>query len=243
MELTGKVALITGSTSGIGETTARLFAGEGADVIITGRHADAGARIVAQITAAGGRARYIDGDLTDRKAVEAVAAAAGPVDILVNNAAYAPMNATVDQDSESFDQAFESNVRGPYFLTAAVARGMLERGHGSIVNVTTMAAQIGMPGLSVYSATKAAVESLTRTWAAEFSRGGVRVNSVSPGPTATEKVVAKWGAGLDRLAQTTLLSRTATTSEIAHAILFLASDRSSYITGATLAADGGRTAI
>jgi NAD(P)-dependent dehydrogenase (short-subunit alcohol dehydrogenase family) len=242
MELSNKVALITGATSGIGAETAKLFAREGADVILTGRQPERGGRIVEEIRAAGGRARYIDGDLTDREAIRRIADDAGDVDILVNNAASFPMATALDQDDDSFDRALESNVRAPYFLTAAIAPRMIARGRGSIVNVSTMAARLGMPGLSVYSATKAAIESFTRTWAAEFAGAGVRVNTVSPGPTGTEKVIARWGDSLDDLGQTTLLSRTAAPSEIAQAILFLASDRSSYITGATLAADGGRTA-
>ncbi len=243
MELSNKVALITGSTSGIGAETAKLFAREGATVLVTGRQPALGARIVGDITSAGGRARYIDGDLTDRASIQRIADEAGDVDILVNNAAFAAIGPTVGQETESFDLAFESNVRAPYFLTAAIVRGMIARGRGSIVNVTTMAARIAMPGLSVYSATKAAMESLTRTWAAEFAGVGVRVNSVAPGPTATDKVIAKWGDAFQDLGRTTLLARPAAPSEIAAVILFLASDRSSYITGSTLAADGGRTAI
>jgi NAD(P)-dependent dehydrogenase (short-subunit alcohol dehydrogenase family) len=243
VELNDKVALITGSTSGIGAETAKLFAREGATVIVTGRKPASGARIVGEITSAGGRARYINGDLTDRESIQRIADEAGDVDILVNNAAFAPAGPTVGQDAESFDLAFESNVRAPYFLTAAIAPGMIARGRGSIVNVSTMAARIAMPGLSVYSASKAAMESLTRTWAAEFAGAGVRVNSVAPGPTATEMVIAKWGEAFADLGRTTLLARPAAPSEIAAVILFLASDRSSYITGATLAADGGRTAV
>jgi NAD(P)-dependent dehydrogenase (short-subunit alcohol dehydrogenase family) len=244
MELAGKVALITGSTSGIGAETAKLFASQGADVIITGRQPSLGAQVVSEIEANGGTARYIDADLADRTAVHALADQAKDVDILVNNAAFFPMGATIDADSEAFDRALEANVRAPYFLTAAIAPRMMARGRGSIVNVTTMAARLGMPGLSVYSATKAALESLTRTWAAEFGASGVRVNSISPGPTATDKVIARWGGdGLDALGKTTILSRTAAPSEIANAILFLAADRSSYVTGALLAVDGGRTAL
>lgn len=243
MQLEDRVALITGSTSGIGAETARLFASEGAEVVVTGRQRDRGEQVVREICDAGGRARFIDADLTDRASIRRVAEEAGEVDILVNNAAAFPMGRTVEQDADSFDRAIEANLRAPYFLTAALVPGMLARGRGSIVNVSTMAAKIGMPGLSVYGATKAALESLTRTWAAEFAGSGVRVNGVSPGPTATDGVIARWGNSLDDLGRTTLLSRTAAPSEIAQAILFLASDRSSYITGATLAADGGRTAI
>jgi NAD(P)-dependent dehydrogenase (short-subunit alcohol dehydrogenase family) len=243
MQLSNRVALITGSTSGIGAETARLFASEGADVIVTGRQRGRGEQVVREIGDAGGKARFIEADLTDRDALRRVAEDAGEVDILVNNAAAFARGATVDQNADSFDLVIEANVRAPYFLTATLAPGMLARGRGSIVNVSTMAARIGMPGLSLYGATKAALESLTRTWAAEFAGSGVRVNGVSPGPTATEGVIARWGSALDDLGRTTLLSRTAVPSEIAQAILFLASDRSSYITGATLAADGGRTVI
>jgi NAD(P)-dependent dehydrogenase (short-subunit alcohol dehydrogenase family) len=243
MQLSNRVALITGSTSGIGAETARLFASEGADVIVTGRQRERGEQVVREIGDAGGKARFIEADLTDRDALRRVAEDAGEVDILVNNAAAFARGATVDQNADSFDLVIEANVRAPYFLTATLAPGMLAQGRGSIVNVSTMAARIGMPGLSLYGATKAALESLTRTWAAEFAGSGVRVNGVSPGPTATEGVIARWGSALDDLGRTTLLSRTAVPSEIAQAILFLASDRSSYITGATLAADGGRTVI
>lgn len=243
MQLSNRVALITGSTSGIGAETARLFASEGADVIVTGRQRERGEQVVNAIRDAGGKARFIEADLTDRDAIRRVAEEAGEVDVLVNNAATFPRGPTVEQDTDSFDHAIEANVRAPYFLTAALAPGMLARGRGSIVNVSTMAARIGMPGLSVYGATKAALESLTRTWAAEFAGSGVRVNVVSPGPTATDGVIARRGSSADDLGRTTPLSRSAAPSEIAQAILFLASDRSSYITGATLAADGGRTAI
>lgn len=155
---------------------------------------------------------------------------AGAVDILVNNAAIFP--------------ALAANVRAPYLLTAALAPSMIAKGSGSIVNVRTMAAGIGMAGLSVYSATKAALESLTRTWAAEFSPAGVRLNTVAPGPTRTDMVLATVGEeGAEQFAKTTVLGRLATPREIAEVILFLASDRASYLTGATVAADAGRTAI
>lgn len=243
MELSNRVALITGSTSGIGAETARLFATEGAEVIVSGRRPALGEQIVNEIHDAGGKARYIDAELTNRDSVSRLADAAGDVDILVNNAATIPVRPTVEQDSESFDSAIEANLRAPYFLTAALAPRMLARGRGSIVNISTMAARLALPGLSVYGATKAALESLTRIWAAEFAGSGVRVNTVAPGPTTTESVVTSWGDALFDLAKTTLLARPAMPSEIANTILFLASDRSSYITGATLTVDGGRSSI
>ena len=182
-------------------------------------------------------------DLTDLDSLRRLAAEAGDIDILVNNAAVFPGAPTVAQDVESFDTALAANIRAPYFLTAALAPAMVANGSGSIVNVSTMAARVGMPGLSVYSATKAALESLTRTWAAEFGPSGVRVNTVAPGPTRTDTVLAAMGEeGARQIADTTLLGRLATPREIAEVILFLATDRAAYVTGATIAADAGRTA-
>ncbi|MFI5887456.1 SDR family NAD(P)-dependent oxidoreductase [Streptomyces sp. NPDC051554] len=244
MELSDKVALITGSTGGIGSETARLMAAAGAEVVVSGRNAERGAATVRSITDAGGRARFVAADLTDPTSLGRLADEAGTVDILVNNAAIFPGSPTVDQDPGTLDEALSANVRAPYLLTAALTPGMIAKGAGSIVNVSTMAARIGMPGLSVYSATKAALESLTRTWAAEFSPAGVRVNTVAPGPTRTDMVLATVGEeGAEQFAKTTVLGRLAAPREIAEVILFLASDRASYLTGATVAADAGRTAV
>ena len=210
---------------------------------MTGRNVERGAQTAQLIADAGGSARFVAADLTDLESVRRLATEAGDIDILVNNAAIFPGGATVDQDAESFDTAFAANVRAPYFLTAALAPGMVARGAGSIINVSTMAARVGMPGLSTYSATKAALEALTRTWAAEFSPAGVRVNTVAPGPTGTEMVLANMPPeAVDQIVGTTLIGRIARPREIAEVILFLATDRSSYITGATIAADAGRTA-
>ncbi|MEV6542468.1 SDR family oxidoreductase [Streptomyces sp. NPDC051665] len=244
MELSDKVALVTGSTGGIGAETARLMAAAGAEVVVSGRNAERGAATVRSITDAGGSARFVAADLTDPAALCRLAEAAGPVDILVNNAAIFPGAPTVDQDPGTLDETLAANVRAPYLLTAALVPAMIAKGSGAIVNVSTMVARIGLPGLSVYSATKAALESLTRTWAAEFSPAGVRVNTVAPGPTRTDMVLANMGEeNAVRFAKTTLLGRLADPREIAEVILFLASDRASYLTGATLAADAGRTAV
>ena len=236
-ELTGLTALVTGGTAGIGFETARLPAAEGATVIITGRSAERGAAAAAELGV-----RFIAADLADLESVKSLARQCGDVDIVVNNAASFPGALTVEQDVATFESTFDTNVRGAYFLVAALVPGMLRRGRGSIVNVTSMVAFKGVPGASSYSASKAALESLTRTWATEFGPQGVRVNSVAPGPTATPGVAAEWGDTNDELGRTLPLGRTAQPAEIAQAVLFLASPRSSFITGSTLHADGGGAA-
>jgi len=240
MELAYKTVLVTGGTAGIGLACARLMAHEGATVIITGRDAERGKAAAAGID---GSVRFVQADLSDIESVKSLVQQAGTVDVLVNNAASFPAALTVDQEIAAFEKTFNTNVRGSYFLAAGLAPGMLERGHGSIINVTTMVASKGVPGAGAYSASKAAVESFTRTWAAEFGSRGVRVNSVAPGPTKTEGVEAEWGETNEELGRSMPLGRTAKPEEIADAVLFLASPRSSFITGSTLHVDGGGSAI
>jgi NAD(P)-dependent dehydrogenase (short-subunit alcohol dehydrogenase family) len=240
LELAGQSALVTGGTAGIGLACAQLLACAGAAVIVTGRDHRRGAAAVGEIT---GNARFVATDLSDADAVTSLVHQVGDVDILVNNAASFPGALTVDQDLASFETTFDTNVRGTYFLTAGLVPGMVRRRHGSIVNVTSMVASKGVGGASTYGASKAAVESLTRSWAAEFGPYGVRVNSVAPGPTKTEGVQAQWGDTNDELGRALPLGRTAAPEEIAEAVLFLASPRASFITGSTLHADGGGTAV
>jgi NAD(P)-dependent dehydrogenase (short-subunit alcohol dehydrogenase family) len=143
---------------------------------------------------------------------------------------------------EDFDRVYSLNVKAPYFLVAELAPLMASRGKGVIVNVSTMVADYGVSGMSLYASSKAALNLLTKSWAAEYGRSGVRVNAVSPGPTRTEGTDAM-GEGLDQLAAQAPAGRPANADEIAEAIAFLATDRSSFIYGAKLAVDGGRTAV
>jgi NAD(P)-dependent dehydrogenase (short-subunit alcohol dehydrogenase family) len=242
MELDQQRALVTGGTSGIGRAVALKLAEAGAEVIVAGRDPARGATTVATIQEAGGTATFIAADLNDLDSVAALAEQAGDVDILVNNAGIYPFAPTHETEVDDFESTFDTNVRGPFFLTAALAPKMAARGAGSIVNVATMVAHFGLPGASVYGASKAALVSLTQTWAAEYGPQGVRVNAVSAGTTRTEGT-AGMGDDLDALAQTSPIGRPATPEEIAEAIVFLASPRSSYINGAILPADGGRTAV
>ncbi len=233
-------ALVTGATSGIGRAIALQLADEGVEVIVHGRDTLRGAETVRAIEARGGRARFVAADLSDSTEVRRLAEEASDIDILVNNAGFSVFGDTAGLDAEKFDALFAANVRAPFLLVAALAPGMAARGHGSIINMSSMAGQIGLAGGAAYGATKAALASMTRAWAAEFSHKGVRVNAVAAGPVSTE------GAAPDRaaaLGKTTLLNRAADPEEIAEVVGFLASQRASYITGAIVAVDGGRTAI
>jgi NAD(P)-dependent dehydrogenase (short-subunit alcohol dehydrogenase family) len=239
-DLEGLSALITGATSGIGQAAAEQLARHGAEVIVHGRDAVRGEAVVGTITADGGKARFAAADLSHPAGVDDLVGLAGAVDVLVNNAGISRYGPTADLDVATFDRLFAANVRAPYFLVAALAPKMAARGSGSIINIGSMAGQIGMPGLAAYSATKGALASMTRSWAAEFSPAGVRVNAVAVGPVYTAiQLPEVTGA----LGATTIMARAAQPDEIAGVIAFLASPKASYITGAVIAADGGRTAI
>lgn len=240
-------ALVTGGTSGIGLATARKLAQLGIHVLLVGRNAERGKKAVNEIRAAGGKADFISSDLHDASSAREVAKKAvelgdGHVDILINNAGIYPFGPTHEMTEEQFDQVFSLNVKAAYFLVAELAPLMAGRGKGAIVNVSTMAADYGAPGMSLYGSSKAAINLLTKTWASEYGPKGVRVNAVSPGPTRTEGTDAM-GEGLEQLAAQAPAGRPATADEIAEAIVFLASDRASFIHGAKLPVDGGRTAI
>jgi NAD(P)-dependent dehydrogenase (short-subunit alcohol dehydrogenase family) len=239
-DLEGLSALVTGASSGIGKAAAEQLARHGAEVIVHGRDAARGQAVAEAITAGGGKARFAAADLSDPAQLDDLAEQAGTVAVLVNNAGFSWFGPTADLDVATFDRLFAANVRAPYFLVAALAPRMAARGSGSIINVGSMAGQIGLAGGAAYGATKATMAAMTRSWAAEFSPAGVRVNAIAPGPVLTG------GAAPERiqaLGATTLLSRPAQPGEIAEVIAFLASPKASYITGAVFAADGGRTAI
>jgi NAD(P)-dependent dehydrogenase (short-subunit alcohol dehydrogenase family) len=243
MKLQDQRVLVTGATAGIGQETAKLFARRGAAVVITGRDTGRGAQTVAAIEAEGGRAEFIAADLKDLESVRGLAERAGEVDVLVNNAATVTAAPTLEQDVESFDMMFDVDVRAPFFLTAALLPKMIARGSGAIVNISSMGASVGVPFAPVAAATKAALESFTRSWAAAFGANGIRVNTVAPGPTRTGGGVGALRDGLEQLGSATPLGRTADPTEIAEAIVFLASPQASYVTGATVVVDGGFTAI
>nr|WP_154677224.1 SDR family oxidoreductase [Parafrankia discariae] len=237
-----RVALVTGATSGIGRATALKLAKDGYTVLVHGRDSRRGAETVAAIESAGGAARFIAADLDDVDSVRRLAAEAADmdVDVLVNNGGFSWFGPTADLDVATYDRLWDSNVRSAYLLAAALAPGMAKRGHGVIISVDSMAGHVGLQGAAAYGATKAALTALTRSWAAEFSPSGVRVNTVAPGPVLTGSADPEL---IGALGATTLLGRAAQVDEIANVIAFLASDQASYITGALIPVDGGRTAV
>jgi NAD(P)-dependent dehydrogenase (short-subunit alcohol dehydrogenase family) len=239
--LSGQRALVTGATSGIGRAVALQLARDGAEVLVHGRDAVRGAETVQQITATGGQASFAAADLGDAADAQRLAGDAGEVDILINNAGLAAFGPTAEFDPAVFDRMFASNVRAPFILVAALAPGMAERGHGSIVSVSSMAGGVGLVGGAAYGATKASLEAMTRAWAAEYSGSGVRVNAIAPGPVYTP--TPSGPEFITALGETTPMRRASQPEEIAEVIAFLASPRASYITGTTVAADGGRRAI
>ncbi|MBY8863841.1 SDR family oxidoreductase [Nocardia sp. CA2R105] len=239
-DLNGKTALVTGATSGIGRAVAVQLAGQGAAVVVHGRDAERGRAVVDAIAHAGGRARFAPADLSEPEDALRLAHEHADVDIVVNNAGFSWFGPTGDLDAETLDQLFAANVQAPYLLVSVIGPKMAARGSGVILNLASMAGTIGLAGGAAYGATKAAVASLTRSWAAEYGPAGVRVNAVAPGPVYTG------GAAPERikgLGDTTLLGRAAQPEEIAAIVGFLASTHASYITGAVIPVDAGRSAI
>lgn len=247
VDLTGRVALVTGATSGIGAATAALLAERGAHVLVAGRDAARGRAVVTAIRERGGEADFVAADLRSADAVRRLTRVAselgdGRVDILVNNAGVYPAGPTEEATPTEVDAVYDLNVKAPFYLVGALAPAMAERGGGAIVNVSTMAADYGISGLALYGSSKAALNQLTRAWAAEYGPRGVRVNTVAPGPTRTEGTEGMSEA-MDAVAAQAPAGRAAEPEEIAEAIAYLASDAAGFVQGAHLAVDGGRTAV
>ena len=245
--LSGRTAVVTGSTSGIGAAIARSLAARGARVAVTGRDARRGADVVAAIEDDGGSAVFVAGDLTagpdDLRDLAGAWTAAldGRVDILVHNAAVCPAVDTVNLSDADLEATLAVNVRAPQVLTAVLAPAMVESGGGAIVVIGSWMATVGHPFVGFYSATKAAEAQLARSWAAEFGPRGVRVNTVAPGATRTPinadsgDIIAQMTAGIPA-------GRPGTPEEVASAVAWLVSDEATYIHGAVIPVDGGITA-
>src|SRR5882757_3226949 len=236
-DLEGKVALVTGATSGIGQAAAVQLAAQGATVIVHGRDVGRGVAVVAEIGNTGGSARFVGADLGQPAEALRLAEEAGDVDILVNNAGFAWFGPSAQLPVNTLDRLFTANVYGPYLLVSVLAPKMVARRHGVIINLASRAGSVGQPNTAAYGATKAALASLARSWAAEYGPAGIRVNAVSPGPVYTNAAEREV---FDFLGETTVLGRAGQPQEVAEVIGFLASPRASYITGTNVAVDGGR---
>lgn len=243
--LQGRTALVTGSTGGLGVAIAKALAAQGAVVIVSGRNKERGDAVVAEIRATGGRAEFVAADLgagageVQRLAQQATEAAGGQIDILVNNAGVwgmpEPTGAVTEQ---ALLESYQTNVIAPFLLTGALVPAMVERGHGAVVNVGSITGLIGGDQSALYSSTKAAVHSLTKSWAVEYGPRGVRVNAVAPGPIATERaadVADEIAPVLARIPS----RRMSTPEEVAAAVAFLAGDDAGNIHGVVLSVDGG----
>ena len=246
--LQGKTALVTGATSNIGRAIAAAFAAEGAHVVVTGRSEKRGAEVVGEIRAAGGRADFVRADLDGSAAAswglaeEANRVLGGRSDVLVNNAGIFPPNSTADTDGELLDRVWAVNVKAPYLLTAEVAPQMAARGGGAIINLGSWLSRLGIPVATAYNATKGAMETLTRDWAAEFGPAGVRVNAIAPGVIQNP---AFGGApeGSDLAMRGTPAGTSGPPEAIAHAAVYLASDEAAFVHGSVFDVDGGRGSI
>ncbi|WP_322409827.1 SDR family NAD(P)-dependent oxidoreductase [Microbacterium invictum] len=242
--LAGRTAIVTGSSSGIGEAIAHVLAASGAHVVVHGRSAERADRVAAAIAERGGRASVVIGDLAESPAAarafaeRATDVVGGRVDILVNNAGIFPTGPTADLPDEDVTALLATNIRVPHDLVGALAPAMAERGVGVIVNITSWMANVGTPGVALYPATKAALDHLTIAWAAEYGPSGVRVNAVAPGATLTPGN-ADAVAILDAMTAGAPAGKPGRPVDIAFAVRYLASDEAAYVHGATIDVDGG----
>ncbi|UJR81977.1 SDR family NAD(P)-dependent oxidoreductase [Sandaracinus amylolyticus] len=244
--LANKTALVTGATSNIGRAIAVALAREGAHVAVHGRDAARAAEVVTAIREAGGRAESVlvdlDGSLAASRALaeEAARVLGGRVDVLVNNAGIYPAPNLADTDEATFDRIMSVNVKAPYFLTQAIAPGMVARGGGAIINLGSWIVRLGVPRGSVYASSKGAVETLTRAWAAELGASGVRVNAISPGVVHEESDSPHPG---DVMMRGTPAGTSGSPEAIGNAAVYLASEEASFVHGIVLDVDGGRTGV
>lgn len=246
--LQGKVAFVTGGGTGIGAATAIRFAQEGATVVICGRRKEPLDEVVAQIKAAGGKAEAVQADVSDEAgftaAIEAAAARHGRFDVLVNNAmaySWGTIDATSTADWHS---NFSTSVDGTFWGTRAAMK-LMKSGGGSIINVSSICGLLGTAWMSGYSAAKAAIINFSRAAAAEGAASGIRVNVVIPAVVETPATAGMLSDEASRKNTEKLIpmGRVGQPMELANAILFLASDEASYVTGAALPVDGGRSAV
>lgn len=242
--------LITGALTGIGRATAFAFAKLGANVVVSGRREEAGAALAIELRLLGGKAEFVKADVANeaevRNLVEKTVSLFGKIDIAVNNAGTEGTQGPIaEQSVDNYHATFSTNVLGTLLSIKHEMRAMQAQGHGSIVNLSSIAGQVGMAGASVYAASKFAVEGLTKSSALEGATFGVRVNAVAPGPVATDmldRFVERNETAKAGFLASMPTKRAATVDEIAETIVFIASAKAPYITGQSIAVDGGYTA-
>ncbi len=243
-DLSGRVALVTGSTQGLGEATARVLASNGAHVIISSRKQQACDDVAARLRGEGLSAEGFACDIGKAAAIEAIydhlAAEHGRLDVLVNNAVLSPWRSIEDTDRPLLLKALETNTGGYWYMSVAAAKMMKTQGKGSIINISSIAALRPPPMLALYSTFKASLDGMTKSFATEFGEFGIRVNAIVPGLFDTKLAAAFTPEQKREITARTPLRRLGDPEEIGYAALFLASDASSYVTGASLVVDGGR---
>ncbi|MCH7842762.1 MAG: glucose 1-dehydrogenase [Chloroflexi bacterium] len=248
MRLQGKVALITGAARGQGAAEARLFAQEGAKVVLADVADQDGTIVAAEIAEAGGDALYVHLDVTNEDewiaAVRSAVASFGKLDILVNNAGIWRRGHVLETSSEQWDEIMGVNAKGVFLGTKAAIPEMRKAGGGSIINISSTAGLVGSRTSSAYSASKGAVRIFTKSTAVQYAAEGIRANSIHPGPIDTDMGDQVWPDADSRKAAVarTALSRIGTAQDVAYGALYLASDESSFVTGSELVIDGGITA-
>jgi NAD(P)-dependent dehydrogenase (short-subunit alcohol dehydrogenase family) len=243
-KLNGKVALVTGGTSGIGKTTAIAFARAGARVVLTGRREKEGTQVVAEIEKLGGEAAFVRADVAKDADVKAMVKFAvdkfGKIDIAFNNAGV-EWKGPLDQATEAeYRRIFDINVWGVLNSMRHEIPVMLKNGGGAIINTSSIAGHVGFPQVSIYIASKHAVEGMTKSIALEFAKQNIRINAVAPGPIVTEMWDRFAADGLaDQITSIVPAGRVGVADEIAAAVLYLASDAAKFTTGTSLVVDGG----
>ncbi|MDA1099935.1 MAG: SDR family oxidoreductase [Proteobacteria bacterium] len=244
--LDGKVALVTGASSGLGRQAALALAGAGASVAVTARRVDRLEALAAQIAGTGGQARAFALDVRDSAAIDgvigAVEAAMGPIDILVNNAGVSVVKRPEDFTAEDYDYVQETNVKGPFFLAQAVGRGMIKRGKGGkIINISSMMALRVIGKLALYAMSKAAIGQMTKQLALEWARHDIQVNAICPGYIETEMNADLWQTPDGRAMIKAMPRRRVGTPEVMDGLLLLlASSQSDYMTGTLIPVDDGQ---
>jgi len=246
ISLDGRVAIVTGGGTGLGRGYAGVLAGAGAAVAVTGRRREPLEECVAEIEKNGGSALAVPCDQRSREAVEAavqqVVGWREKVDILVNNAGIYPPAIFLAIEEEQWTDVMDTNINGPFRFSQVCARIMAENGWGRIINILSPSALLGFAMVSAYGTSKGAVASMTRTMAAELGPMGITVNSLTPGVSATETFVNFYSqVGVDLMSKGLPLARACANDDTAGALLLLASDAGSYITGANVCVDGGMT--